>query len=311
MASQNSSIFNFKKFLLIILFPLILSVFLLGIGFQFFFEKKVILNSEINGSFKINRIINSTYENEIPIFGSSRAEGCYIPSILGENYFNYGISGTQDDVLLFFLNEECKKKRNTPIIINFDIEGLNYSIGDISNYIYNSEYPSVKKLLGKNYKFVFQIPFFKYYGYYELYLKMYLNNLINLTKKTDKGASLELNKLTQDKFNKLINQRELASGEFKNDKYLESEFLNIIKKNIKRKFIIVISPYHKSCFKNFKNYNDALIFFNKINLLANSKVLNFSHVDYPDSLFMNTTHLNYIGAQRFTKELKDSLKIEE
>jgi len=307
MAAQNLSISNFKRFFIKILLPLAISVVVVGFIFQVVFEKGVILNSEINGSYKVNRIISVTNEKEVPIFGSSRAEEGFIPSLLGSNYFNYGLSGTQDDVLLFFLHEECKKNKNTPIIINFDIDGLDYAIGDVSSYIYNADYAPVKKLLGANYRNVFQLPFFKYYGYYEFYLKNWLNNKINLTKKTDHGSSLELNKLNPKKFNELVNQRNATSFMFNNDRFLENDFLNILKANKKRSFIIVVSPYHSSCFVNFKNYDSVKMFFHKIDSLTNVRVFDFSHVDYPDSLFMNTTHLNYDGAQRFTHELKDSI----
>lgn len=278
-----------------------------GIFFQYVFERKIILNSQINGSYKINRIINSVNKNEIPIFGSSRSEGSFVPSILGSNYFNYGISGTQDDVMLFFLWEECKKNKETPIIINFDIDGLNYVLGDIANYIYNANYPPIKELIGEKDEVIFRVPFVKYYGYYEYYFKMYLNNKINLTKKTDNGASLELNKLTKSKFNELVNQRLATSGEFKNDLNLERHFFEIIKNHPKRTFIVVISPYHNSYFHQFKNYSDVTTFVEKIKTFTNTRVFDFSHVSYPDSLYMNTSHLNYAGAKKFSEELKDSI----
>ncbi|MCC6181484.1 MAG: hypothetical protein IT237_06590 [Bacteroidia bacterium] len=307
MGIPTSSISNFKKFSLKILRPYTACAVVFGLAFQYFFEKKIILNSQINGSYKVNRIINSENTNEIPIFGSSRAEGSFVPSVLGSNYFNYGISGTQDNVMLFFLKEECKKNKTTPILLNFDIDGLNYELGDIANYIYNANYAPVKQLIGDKDEAIFRVPFVKYYGYYEYYLKMYLNNKINLTKKTDNGASLELNKLTKSKFNELVNQRLATAATFKNNPHLESDFFNLIKSHSKRTFIIVISPYHKSYFNQFKNYPDVTNFMTKIKTFANAKVFDFSQVNYPDSLFINTTHLNYAGAKQFSEELKDSI----
>ena len=307
MAIPTSSTSNFKKFFLKILLPFTVCAVVFGFAFQYVFEKKIILNSQINGSYKVNRIINSVNTNEIPIFGSSRAEGGFVPSILGPNYFNYGIAGTQDNVMLFFLKEECKKNKETPILINFDIDGFNYTLGDIANYIYNADYAPIKELIGEKDDAIFRIPFVKYFGYYEYYLKMYMTSKINLTKKTDNGASLELNQLTKSKFNELVNQRLATADGFNNDRNLERKFIDIIKNNPKRKFIIVISPYHKSCFNKFKNYQDVSTFLAKIKTLANTSVYDFSHVNYPDSLFMNTTHLNYAGAKRFSKELKDSI----
>ena len=117
--------------------------------FCVWFEKIIILGNTNCGAYKVNRILNSYYKDEIPIFGSSRAETGIVPDILGDNYFNYGVNGTQDDVLLFFLKEECKKRdKSRPyIIVNMDVDGINYRSADLLNYIYNSNNPGVKELV--------------------------------------------------------------------------------------------------------------------------------------------------------------------
>ena len=180
MKEPNLSISNFKKVAATIFLPVLFLFVLFSVILNYLFEQKVILGSEISGVYKINRIINQSNENEIPFFGSSRAEGNFIPDSLVKNGFNYGMSGTQDDVLLFCLSEECKKKKKTPIISNFDLDGLDYSLGDPSNYIYNSNYLPVRQLMGTSYKSIYKIPFIKYYGYFELYLKFWLNSKTNL-----------------------------------------------------------------------------------------------------------------------------------
>ena len=40
---------------------------------------------------------------------------------------------------------------------------------------------------------------------------------------------------------------------------------------------------------------------------SNVAILDYSKLDIPDSLFFNTTHLNYNGAIRFTGVLKNNL----
>jgi hypothetical protein len=76
MEKENLYIFNFSKFVVV----LFLTFSLFGFCFNYLFEKKIILKSEISGAYKINRILTSNIENEIPIIGSSRAEGSYVPS---------------------------------------------------------------------------------------------------------------------------------------------------------------------------------------------------------------------------------------
>src|SRR4051812_1211544 len=106
MPEQNSSTSSFKQFLLRMLLPLIFILSGAGLLFNYFFEKVIILNSELCGVYKINRIISETHPNEIPIFGSSRAEYGLFPDSLGHDFFNYGLSATQYDVTLFFLEQE-------------------------------------------------------------------------------------------------------------------------------------------------------------------------------------------------------------
>jgi hypothetical protein len=308
MSQTNSSTSSFKLFLVKVLLPFLLSLIIAGYLFGLFFEKKVILNSNICGAYKVNRIIKETHPEEIPIFGSSRAEGGYIPDMLGTNYFNYGLDGTGSSVMLFFLKEECKKKKKSPLIIlNFDLSGFDHPLGDISNYIYNAGYTPVKDLLGKNYKSSFSIPFIKYYGQYETYLKYYLNNRLNLTKYTNKGASIEKNKMTSKRFNELVEQRKNSIAGFAQDTALKNEYLRIIAENPQRLFVFVVAPYHPSYFDGFKNLPEADFFLQKLREEKNVRVFDFSREVYADSLFINTTHVNYSGALRFNKDLKDSI----
>ena len=309
MKLPNSSTFNFNLFLKYILFPFLVVAIFLGGFFNFIFENKIILSSEISGAFKVNKIINKTDSNEIAFFGSSRAEGTFVPDSLVKNGFNYGMSGTQDDVLLFFLKQECKKRKNTPIVFNFDLDGFNYSIGDISNYLYNSDNSEVKNLLNKKFKNIYHIPLFKYYGYFETYTKYYLNNRLNLTKFTNKGSSIEKNELVKSKFNLLVKERLNQSTNFENDSALLNEFLSLVINNKNRNFILIVNPYHNSFFNKFYNYNRALTFFEELSKYPNIVVLNFAKLEFNDDMYLNTSHLNLKGALAFNKILKDSLKV--
>ena len=309
MTRQNLSIFSFKKFLFQLIIPFLFILILLGFIFNYFFEKKIILGAEISGSYKVNRIINQYNLDEIPFFGSSRAEGTFIPDSLVKNGFNYGMTGTKTNVLIFFLKEECKKKgKNGPIIINFDLDGLIYNLGEQSDYILNANYAPIKKLLDSNFKFIYNIPFLKYFGNFEILTKYYLNNKLNLTKFTNKGASIEKNELPKSKFDDLVKQRISNPEHFQADNKLLSEIVNIIRENHNRKFIFVINPYHSSYFKFYPNLIEAIKCLDNLRSFPNVVILDFSKINYPDNYFLNTTHLNLRGALDFNKILKDSLK---
>jgi len=308
MSGPNSFIFNFKAFVYRLVLPVILMTGTVGFAFSWYFEKKIILKTSISGAYKVNRILTETYPDEIPIFGSSRAEGGYIPDSLGPAYFNYGLSGTKENVQLFFLEEECKKKKRTPyIILNFDLDGIGYGGGDMANYIPNANIPSVKALMGEQYRFSFRIPFIKYYGYYELYFKYFLNERMNLTKYSNKGASIEKDVLPVQKFNQLVQERKNSQTLFECNSSLKNRLFSLILNHPERFYLFVVAPYHASYFEKYQNLSEATIFLKELAGIKNVRIFNFSKVTYPDSCFLNTTHLNYKGAVLFNRQLKDSL----
>ena len=308
MLNQNSYTSSFRLFLLKVILQLILLLSISGFMFARMFEKYIILGSQSNGAYKINRIINQNNKDEIPVLGSSRAENAFVPSLLGKNYFNYGLSGTKYDVTLFFIEQECLKEKSKPeLIINLDYESFEKNIGDISNYLYNADRPEVKALLGDKYKFYFGVPFLKYFGQYEGYLKGYINDRIAFTKVPDNGAMLEKNKLPEKQFQSLVIQRLSGKYTFNPDTAIFNRMVAIVNKNPDRRFIFVISPYHSSFFKSFVNKGVADSFMRRLYTLKNVTLIDFGKRDYPDSLYLNTSHLNYIGAVRFSYELKDTL----
>lgn len=289
------------------LLPAVLILAIAGMAFNYFFEQQVILKSQICGAYKVNRIISETHQNEIPILGSSRAEGGFIPDSLGPNYFNYGLSGSKYDVTLFFLEEECKKKKNTPwIILNLDLDGLSYGLGDVANYIPNSGYEPIRQLLGSGYQSFFNIPLIRYYGRFEAYFRDYLNNRIQLTKFTNKGASIEKNVLTQEQFQLLVEQRRNAPTAFATDSALLQKLQHLLSSHPTRQFVFVVSPYHSSFFVKYMPQG-AEYFFSRLSQFPNVHVLDFSRLPLSDDKFMNTSHLNLSGAIIFNHILRDSL----
>lgn len=309
MHKENLSISNFKKYIVKIVFPVILLVGILSCAFTYLFEQKIILGNESCGAYKVNRIITSTDVTEIPIFGSSRAEASFVPEILGSRYFNYGLEGTQENVMLFFMIKECSKryKQSPLLIVNIDLDGINAKSGDLSNYLYNSDDEGVKELMGERYERQYSIPFLKYIGQFENYFRYYLNNRVQLTKHSNKGAFIDKVVLPKKMMDELIEYRKQNQDVFLHEPDLKHKFFKTINAFKERLFVFVIPPYHSCYFTNYKNPEDAKAFVNELRALPNVRVFDFSSVIYPDSLFINTTHLNYNGAVRFTKQFKDSL----
>jgi hypothetical protein len=91
------------------------------------------------------------------------------------------------------------------------------------------------------------------------------------------------------------------------DSEKEAHFVKLVSENKGRKIIIVVAPYHKSYLQPLEGREEAAVFFNKIKQLKNVYVLDYGDAPYADSLFKNTTHLNYLGAKKFSIELKGNL----
>ena len=273
--------------------------------FNSVFEKQIIFKTEISGAAKVNRIIKETHNNEIPILGSSRANGSFIPSVLGENFYNYGIDGTSSNVWLVLLKQELKKKKSNPVILNFDLEGFQNSIGAIDNYIPNGENREIKLLTKKN---NVDLPqgLFKYYGSIQNYLKFYINERYMVSKKIDNGGAFEINNITKSKFRKLVSKRENTKNSFSVFDSLFSKYVNTIK-STEREIVIVIAPYHSSYFTSFTNYPVALDYIKMLDEIVNCTVINHGKLAINDEFFANTTHLNYKGALKFSEILKVDL----
>ena len=308
MRHHSSSISNFSSLLIKIIIPYCLLLGFICYVLGFAVEKTIVFNSETIGASKINRILSHNYEEEIPIFGSSRAEGSFIPDSLGEDFYNYGIRGTLGDVWLFFIEQELSKnKQNVPLLISLDIEGLKYRLGGLDSYIPNSNNSDIKKLLGDDYEFHFALPFVKYFGRLEYYLNTYLNDKISYSKAVSKGGAFTLQGLTKEQFSKAVDTRKQTEQDFNNEVLLESKLLNMIDLNKNREFVFVISPYHESYFHLYKGSQQLSSFLNKIDSRINSHVFDFSKMFSEDKYFYNTTHVNFTGAKGFSRVLRDSL----
>lgn len=300
---QISSTSSFKLFLVKFVFPVFIIVGIVAVLFDYIFDRKIILNTQSSGAYKIYRNINIESESEIPIFGSSRASGSYIPDVLDSNCFNYGIEKTQFDLLELFLKNELSKNKITPIIINFDYEIWSDWIGDYANYIPNLNNKDIQKYFQKFDKCYYHIPGLRYYGFYQHYFKNYIGNS---SKKNyvNKGGFFLLEKTSAKDLSEEVELRKNDPFTYTVNIEKENRFINLLAMNKKCKIFIVIAPYHNSYMKILNGRNAANQFLMKIKKNPNVYVFDYSDVSYPDSMFKNTTHLNYLGAQKFSTELK-------
>jgi ssDNA-specific exonuclease RecJ len=273
------------------------------------FRKLIIANSTGAGAYKVERILNTDYKGEIPIYGSSRAEGSFVPDSLAAGVFNYGLAGVQDNVWIYFLEQELSKKRTTPILINFDLDGLGYKNGDVAYWLFNSNNKDIRKFID-NWKMVYYIPVVKHMGFFEKYFVNFLQEKRNVTAFINKGAILEKKYLTPEEFDLLVKKREMDTVVFKNEPALHDQLQKLLSDTKGRKIYFIIPPYHPSYMKSIRNYNDAAAYLKELADMPNVEVLDYSKYPLEQQYFYNTTHLNYKGALLFTAMVKKDLRLQ-
>jgi hypothetical protein len=303
MEKRNSYTSSFSYFLLTFLIPAILVIGCCLLGFDYWFDNKIIFSATTSGAYKVHRNKDVTVLPEIPIFGSSRAAGSYIPDLIDTNCFNYGIEKTEHLLIEAFLKNEYLKNKTTPIIINLDYESWTSWLGDFCNYIPNLDDPGIKKLFYKDDRWYYHVKGIRYYGFYQYYIKNYLSskskkNYIN------KGGFFLLEKTPESDLEYEIKLRENNPMEYYPNEAVENEFCKLVSENHGRQVFIVVAPYHNSIMKNIKGKELADQFFERLKKIPNVHFFDYSSMPYPDAYFKNTTHLNYLGAQQFSMMLK-------
>jgi hypothetical protein len=300
---QTSSISSFKKFLIRFLLPSVAITGLTAVGLDRYFDSRIILNTQSSGAYKIHRNITQKNKTEIPIFGSSRASGSYIPDLIDSACFNYGIEKTQFNLLELFLRNELKQNKSVPVIINLDYELWADWIGDYSNYIPNLGNNDIQRYFSQYDKWYYHVPGLRYYGFYQHYFKNYTSNKSNKNY-LNKGGFFLLEKTSEADLQSEIEMRKKVPFVYVPSPEKEKKFFDLLTSNRNREILIVIAPYHSSYMQSLKGRELAEDFFARLAACPHVHVFNYSNASYPDELFKNTTHLNYEGARRFSSELK-------
>ena len=271
------------------------------------FQELIIAKTESSGAAKVSRIKSNDDPSEIPILGSSRAEGSFIPDSLGKNYFNYGMAGVQDDVWLYFLQLELTKKRKTPILINIDIDGLQSISSGVNYWLYHANDPVIKGFIGDNWKPIHNIPFIRHFGQFEIHIANFLKERFGLTGATNKGAILELKSLSKNEFEAAVAKRNKEKIQVTDDPAIHAALMKVLSDTKGRKIIFVLPPYHPSYLNAIQNMNQVHHLHNEIKAFPNVSLLNYSSLPFPDDFFYNTSHLNKKGAIYFNSLLRKDI----
>ncbi|MFN5478580.1 MAG: hypothetical protein ACK48G_01255 [Chitinophagaceae bacterium] len=303
----HSSISSFKSLLWKYIFPYLL---LLAVGLvivHLLFRNVIIAKTLSSGTAKVDRIKANNDPQEIPILGSSRAEGSFIPDSLGKNYFNYGMAGVQDDVWLYFLKIELSKKRETPIIINLDSDGLQRIQSGLIYWLFNTNDSTIQSFIGNEWRTIHYVPVVRNFGFFETHIANFVNEQLEITGSRNKGAILELKSLSKKEFDDAIEKRKATKMVVTNDPGIYSDLFKTLSSTNGRKVILVVPPYHKAYLNSIQNPELVNELHTQLDALPNVFVLDYSNLPLSDNLFYNTTHLNKSGAIVFNRVIKQAI----
>jgi hypothetical protein len=258
------------------------------------------------------RISHLIRENgsEIPIFGTSKAAEDYVPEIMGDDVFNYGMVGTTMDLSYALLQIECKKHKQTPIVLDLPHPGLR-RIGDPSKFAPFTRQPEIRQMMDRVglMEWRYRVPGLRYFGYYDWYLRYYLAENIFHVSGVVHGHAVPLDKpFDRRALDKDISLRLKEGYGFSSDPEQDRILFDVISNTPQRTFVIVVSPVHSSCFANFRNSEGLVRYLGKLRSFTNVVVLDWGRMELADDCFKDTQHLNARGAAEFSRRLADELR---
>lgn len=259
----------------------------------------LVLHSTGNSISKMEKLWQSTNDDEIPIIGSSRALGNFYPSELSSKCFNYGVNGMALKEILFNLKALEGRNCKDPIILNFD-PWSNLPKGE-GNWV--GDYRLAPRS-GRS-TVLDTIPGVRLYGMFRNNLTDYINGKKTVTKVIDRGAVL-LKTSRSPKEWEIINSK-LRSWHFYYSNWVE-KFEQSIKALAPRKVILVVCPCSSRKTSLFTGKDNLEAFLTRISKLSNIRVINYYGSDkFSDADFTDPAHFNVDGARKFSRMLKKEI----
>ena len=256
---------------------------------------------------KIERAVKGGEGEAIAIFGSSRALGNYMPSILATNSFNYGVNGmTLNESLILVDQYLSHNSSDSMIIINLDPWGFAdpdtlHLVGD---YRLAGRRQSIRTSIpALKLSWTDWMPGFRFQGALRKSLAEYVNARKAYTKKIDNGAELLLNSRTESEWKTI--QKGLARYSFLCNAQCGEQLQSLYLKQGCHRIVWVVAPTSAYHHKLHENSKDMATFLIRQSKHPNTYVINLfdSVQDYPDAFFADPTHYNIKGAEKFTKIL--------
>lgn len=259
---------------------------------------------------KMERAMKGGQGEDLAIFGSSRALGNYVPSLLSTNAFDYGVNGMTLNETLIVVRRYMELNKTATILINLDPWGFESPervrfVGDYRLAALNAEVR--ESVLGRGLKWTDWLPGFRFQGALRSSMAEYLNARLAATKQIDCGAELLLNSRTESEW--AVISKDIKPWDFKRIEGCDKELDALYSEQGDRKIVWVVSPVAPSKYEKFAGQKGLSEFLSEQASRQNVSVINLldqqSLIDYP--LFADPTHFNVKGAELFTEMLKTRL----
>ena len=264
---------------------------------------------------KIERLLLNVDASEIPILGSSRAETCYAPSVLGTNVFNYGISGSCIRETLFHLRMVLERKTTGDIIVNLDPWGFVYygtekTSGFAGAYGLASLNSDVRKKLPEGLVALSAwLPGVRFQGRLRSNLAAWLNTRKAVTKKVDQGAALLKRSRTEEEWKEI--DASLKPESFTGPNAEAQAELDAIEALLNERpgvrVFWIVAPASPSYKRLYQGEHELEHFLKSLH--GQNRVMNLlMDEDFGVDDFADPTHLNLQGAVKFSSKLKECIE---
>ena len=272
---------------------------------------RAISHSESLATGRLSRLDDPRKPDEIPIFGAYKAEANYVPSVLGPQFYNYGLGSASPDVTNMLLATALRHESNKPVVIDLG-QWAFLDVGDSRNYLLLADRPETRIMMRRAgiWKWYYAIPGLRYFGSWDWYVKGLLTDRIALSKRMDRGFIVNLDEApwSADVFARDVKRRLQTPLQWGLDPRQRRKLVEIVGTAPQRQFVLVLSPLHRSCFARAsgeKKFRDVLRRMEES--APNLRIIDMSRSNYPDRYFLNTTHMNQRGARAFSADLRREL----
>lgn len=297
-----------KRFLLVCLGLLAVAVLLMA-GYDYV-NLILVRGCTANSAGKIERIFSSDTQDEIALFGSSRALGNYCPSMIASGFYDYGMNGQGMTETLFLVREYLKRHHPRMVLIDispwgFDDPAKAKFVGD---YRLVGADGAVRRLLPVGQmSWTDWLPGIRFQGNLRKVLTQYINARKATTKKIDCGAEILLNSRTAEEW-KVID-KELYDYDFNFPQQSEELLDDLYAVQGETRIVWIVSPVAPNMCARFKGDMRLQAFLKEQESRPNVDVYSCLDrtEDFPQELFVDHRHLNIRGAERFSVLMNDTI----